>query len=306
MERPQTTGQENVRMPVGSAWSAGGERRPGDPPGPLAARWPLLQSVIAVLTSCAGMDIETMSRCPRHEQSATWKLGATLLIPVSLALLAGGYTITTLFGRLSIGIVGAVAWAACIFLIDLAVMATITHRPGESGDRIYRNTPLSRLRAHIGGMLGGHGMSRTLRRFAFMRMLMALVLGTLMSHTLVMGIFHQRVFEEIEANRQVQLADLERKWDKLQAKHDAKRPQLGSSGTDVDSRAANAEKALAEASDSVKEERARVDDIREKLKTRQSELADEINGVGKTCKKQAAGCGPCCAAIKADITRLEK
>src|SRR5262249_23154175 len=66
------------------------------------------------------------------------------------------------------------------------------------------------------------------------------------------------------------------------------------------------EKALAEASDSVKEERARVDDIREKLKTRQSELADEINGVGKTCKKQAAGCGPCCAAIKADITRLEK
>ena len=167
--------------------------------------------------SLAGMDPEMVSHCPRHEQSATWKLGLTLAIPFILALLAGSYTFWTLSGSRIVGMVGGIIWAVCVFLIDLAVMPTLTHGANVPAGRIYFNTLPSRLHAWRRRLVGGDGMPRATRRFALFRILMAFVLGAVISHTLVMGIFSQRIFSEIEADKKKELSEEESHW-KVQEK----------------------------------------------------------------------------------------
>jgi peptidoglycan hydrolase CwlO-like protein len=258
-----------------------------------------------LLTSLAGMDPEMMSRCPRHEQSATWKLGLTLAIPFILALLAGSYTLWTLTGSRIIGTVGGIIWAVCVFLIDLAVMPTLTHGANSPPGRVYFNTLPSRLHAWGRGLFEGDAMPTATRRFARLRILMAFVLGAVISHTLVMGIFSQRIFSEIEADRKKELDKEESHWKVQEKSLQERKPTYESPDvTPVD--------------DLVKEERARYDQAREDLSKLRSEIdarATQIDELRtKAAEEELTGkysgegptCGPYCESLNEQRRLIEE
>ena len=161
----------------------------------------------------SGADPETMRHCPRHIPELHARLGMTLFIPFGLALASGGYTIYVLNGHTGFltALIFGLFWGLAVLAIDVAIVSQL-----RKGSELYEGVDTFFQRVIRGGKKTGSGLL-----VFFARLLMAGILGFIMSHTLVLGLFDHRITSEIEKVRdsevKVLAQDQVAKMDKLVA-----------------------------------------------------------------------------------------
>ena len=181
---------------------------PPDDPSP--------RGIKALLIHLAGADPKAFVHLPPSESSDYAKMGFTVLIPFTLALTGGTYTLYTLqdapknmMAALPFGVV----WALMILGMDVAIMSQLAKRSPV----ISAPPPNAYRQAYSGAQQQTppppKASSGTFRRLilALLRIMIAGTLGLVMSHCLVLAIFKGRVHSRIEDVRSLQRADVEAK-----------------------------------------------------------------------------------------------
>ncbi|MEM7388050.1 MAG: DUF4407 domain-containing protein, partial [Verrucomicrobiota bacterium] len=184
------------------------------------------RSTPGIFSRLSGATSSLLGRCSSHEQSVAGKLGATVLIPFCLGIAGGTYTLWSLTRDWPKAIVFGVLWGGAVLLIDVAVLALLTKQV-----KLEKPIPLprdggffQRLGRHLEGSV--ESVFRSLKNAAFplLRILMAGVLGYVMSHALVLGLFNQRIFSEIEKARDAELASMKTAFDQSMGEAESLRP----------------------------------------------------------------------------------
>lgn len=134
------------------------------------------------------------------------KMGATVLIPFAIAVAAATYTAYTLMETKLLwkAWLFGIGWGLIIAIIDVAIMSQMM-KPRErkkadddSGPSLFKaKKPLHRKASFAERLFGRFGNLLV----AGSRAVIAIVLGVIMSHTIVLGLFKNQVKQEIEAVR---------------------------------------------------------------------------------------------------------
>ena len=162
----------------------------------------------SVLIHLGGGDPRVFHLLPAHESTDFAKMGASVLIPVVLALTAGTFTIAH-FQRdpdWPVAIACGVVWSLVILTIDVAVMSQLVKNapplapePEREASPGARRAPLPVAPAPVAELPKLPWFRNKV--IALMRISIAVVLGLFVSHSLVLALFHKQIDQTIEMKR---------------------------------------------------------------------------------------------------------
>jgi len=237
------------------------------------------------------MDASLMKECDRHDQQTVWKIGITIFIPLLFALCAGAYTVFTLTESKVLAVALAPIWSVIIFMLDFAVLPLLVAKPRL---KVSYHGRLSRIRAESNGRAWGVGLTR---------LAIGLVLGSVISHSLLLGLFHQRIDTEIQTVRSNELRRLQGDWttqaEILRTAEPARPAREQVAGSAL----------VSSISENVSEADQRVVDAQEKL----GKLRDEVRDLERMIAEEILDgrhsgtkgrCGPYCRTLKAQVAEL--
>ena len=149
----------------------------------------------------AGADPSLFRALPRNETGEWTKMGMTLCLPVVVAVIAGSITFYKLTVSIPWGVLSGLILGSLILLLDMAVMSALQKEP-QANPSTMPGT----------GFAESKGTRFSKRRvFAIGRTLLAIVLGVIFSHALVLTFFSNRVTQQVEANRTKKRAEFDNK-----------------------------------------------------------------------------------------------
>ncbi len=229
-----------------------------------------------IFTWCAGCDIDTLKTCNKAVISKQASLGFIVLIPAGLALAAGTAFILTITKNIETALGIGILWAIAIFFFDRHLLKTT-----EKSEKIWKN--LFSLSAII-------------------RIVLAGVLGYIVSQPLVLELFDGTLQESLafEQKRKIETVTLE---------YDQKIERLNNEISGLNKEniqlRADFETSLGGESEKVKSLRANIKRLQGLLATAHDELSDEISGKGSS-RTGKRGDGPVAAQIREKIKSIKK
>ncbi|MGI9239684.1 MAG: DUF4407 domain-containing protein [Verrucomicrobiales bacterium] len=128
----------------------------------------------------SGAGTAELEQCPEWEQRKYVAFGATVLVPTGFAFIASAYALSTITSDWRVIFFVAVAWALIILTVDRALLAT------------YRSF---------------QGIHRKFGQF-LLRFVVAILMGLTISHPLTLLLFKDTIHSEIEAGREVEIAEV--------------------------------------------------------------------------------------------------
>jgi hypothetical protein len=131
---------------------------------------------------CAGANIETLQKCPT-DHAKYFGVGGTILFTALMASLAGGYAFDTAFHDSTLSILFGIFWGLLIFNLDRYIVSTI-----GKGD-------------------GTQKITLEEWKIAAPRLLMAILLGFVISTPLELKLFEDEIELEITANKNSQIEE---------------------------------------------------------------------------------------------------
>jgi hypothetical protein len=182
-----------------------------------AAISPQPKGLTALFIHLAGADPKAFRFLAPHEATDYSKMGVTVLVPFLLALGAGSFTLLTLQDTAQQNIPMAVAfgviWALAILAIDVAIMSQLTKDvpapppPQVTNNRLGPRMQKDAAPPSVYRPSGGKNFF-----IAIVRIMIAVCLGTLMSHCLVLAIFRDSVKQQVIADRAGGLEEIHAKY----------------------------------------------------------------------------------------------
>lgn len=174
-----------------------------DPNFPNSVRPGLIQRLLIHFAGASPSVFPQLSPDVAPEEIGKYtRMGATVLVPFALALGAGSFTIYTLQEEKSLGVALAFGfiWALAILIIDIGIMSQLLkQRPVTLMDQRPRPAAFGQSAPTFTINPQDSGTRRLV--LAIVRFCIAATLGMLMSHCLVLAIFHGRVQHRIEEVR---------------------------------------------------------------------------------------------------------
>lgn len=161
-----------------------------------------------ILWWCAGAHLPVLEDC-KTDQSKYFGIGGTILFTALMASFAGGYAFFTAFDHVFLSCFFGLFWGALIFNLDRYIVSSTQKREGQSSWRVWRN--------------------------ALPRLVLAVLLGFVISTPLELKIFESEIEAEIAENierskltAQTQIEERYSRIPMLQAEMDTLRKEVSS------------------------------------------------------------------------------
>ncbi|MDQ1591236.1 MAG: hypothetical protein QOG71_1863 [Pyrinomonadaceae bacterium] len=136
---------------------------------------------------CVGADDEVLRKCPKSERTKHAGYGNLILVPVILASISMSFAVSTLTGDRRIYLGAGIVWALMVFVFDRVIMSTF-----RKGNTIFND----------------------LVSVSFLaRFFLALLVGFVIAHPLVMFYFNSSVEGRLDERRRLEIKNINTAYD---------------------------------------------------------------------------------------------